>query len=71
VGRFIKKATFERTFKDGQKQVLQQVDWNHLSGPQSRGVDPLTHFTAYNQDSFVSVVINYVTPENGPAPAPR
>ena len=71
VGRFIKKLTYERTFKDGQKQVLQQVDWNHLSGPQTRGVDALTHFTVYNQDSFVSVVINYVTPENGPAPAPR
>jgi hypothetical protein len=71
VGRFIKKLTYERTFRDGQKQVLQQVDWNHLTGPQSRGVDPLTHFTVYNQDSFVSVGINYVTPENGPAPAPR
>jgi hypothetical protein len=71
VARFIKKLTYERTFKDGQKQVLSEVDWNHLTGPQSRGVDPLTHFTVYNIDSFVSVAINYVTPENGPAPAPR
>jgi cell division septation protein DedD len=70
VGRFIKKLTYELTFADGQKLALDHVDWNHLSGPQTRGVDPLTHFTVYNIDSFVSVSINYVTPENGPAPVP-
>jgi len=70
VGRFIKKLTYELTFADGQKLALDHVDWNHLTGPQTRGVDPLTHFTVYNQDSFVSVAVTYVTPENGPAPVP-
>lgn len=71
VVRFIKKLTYERTYNTGQKQVLNNVDWNHLSGPQTRGCNPYTEcYSPYNQNSFVSVNISYATPEGGPAPAP-
>jgi hypothetical protein len=57
VERYVRKLTYVRRFNE-EKQTMISVDWRHLTGPQARGVDPYTHFSAYNQSSHVRIDVH-------------